>query len=134
MGLGNGLKKAAGFLADEFANSIEKPPLRDLLQQDGLLHFERRFLKNDEYRMRYDDKSKALIGDLAIPKDDSSLFDIITSGQIRATCAFMVRDSKCSKCDSPYHHCNCSKYVDKEVVQIMSDVPLLGLFWTNRMA
>lgn len=114
--------------------SIDLPPLHDLFQKDGMLIFKRRFLKGDEYRMRYDDSSGSIVGDLKIPKEEKNLFDIISSGKLSIACAFWVRDSQCSMCQSSYHICSCSKYVDDGVIQNMTDTPILGPFWTNRKA
>ena len=79
-------------------------------------------------------KQKGLFGNIAIPKEDKGLFDSLSSGELTVACSFLLRESKCSKCKKSYHICNCSKYLDKDVVQEMVDVQMLGPFWTNRKA
>lgn len=117
-----------------YKTNIDSPALHDLLQKDGMLVFPRRFLKNSEYRIRYDDDSSSLVSDLILPKEDNNLYKVICTGELTVACAFLVRDSKCSKCQTSYHLCNCSKFVDEDVIQNMTDVPILGPFWTNRKA
>ena len=133
--IGQWAEVAASYIDKTFKiKSIDSPPLHNLLQKDGMLVFKRRFLKNEEYRMRYDESSGSLTGDLIIPKEDKNLFNIISSGKLAVACAFWVRDSQCSKCQSSYHLCHCSRYIDEGVIQNMTDARMLGPFWTNRKA
>ena len=132
--LGEWCEAASEVLSDTFSKSNDVPPIRDMLQESGILIFKRRFLKPEDYRMRFDHDAHAIVADLAIPKDNQNLYDVIASGQLGVACAFLVRDSKCSHCKNSYHLCDCSKYLDPDVIQIMTDVPLLGPFWTNRKA
>lgn len=132
--IGHWAEDAARYIDNAFKQSIDSPPLHDLLKKDGLLIYSRRFLKNNEHRMRYDENAGSLISDLIIPKEDKDLFEVINSGKLTVACAFWVRDSECSKCHTSYHLCPCSKFIDKGVVQNMTDVPMLGPFWTNRKA
>lgn len=113
---------------------IDTPPLYDLLQKDGMLVFKRRFLKNEEYQIQYDESSGCLMSKLILPMEEDKLLDVISSGELAVACAFLVRDSQCSKCKSSYHLCPCSKYLDESVIQNMTDVTMFGLFWTNRKA
>ena len=132
--LGQWAENASHYIDNTFKKSIDNPSLHDLLKKDGMLVFPRRFLKKNEFRMRYDENAGSLISDLMIPKDDTDLFEILNSGKLTVACAFWVRDSKCSKCHASYHLCNCSKFLEDDVVQNMTDVPILGPFWTNRKA
>lgn len=121
-------------VTDIFPKANDTPPLRDMLQESGILIFKRRFLKPEEYQLHFDDNTKEVVVNLTIPKSDQNLYDAITSSQLKLACAFLVRGSKCSHCEKPYHLCNCSKYLDLDVTQVMSDISLLGPFWTNRKA
>ena len=132
--LGEWCETACETLSDTFPKANDVPPLRNMLQESGTLIFERRFLKPDQYHARFDDDRHAIIADLSIPKDDQDVYNIVASGQLGVACAFLVRDTQCSRCGGSYHMCDCSKYLDPGVVQIMSDVSLLGPFWTNRKA
>lgn len=132
--IGQWAEHASKYMDDTFKKAIDSPSLHDLLQKDGMLVFPRRFLKNNEYRIRYDENSGSLMSDLIIPKEDKDLFKVISSGKLTVACAFWVRDSECSKCQISYHLCNCSKFIDEGVIQNMTDVPMLGPFWTNKRA
>lgn len=132
--LGEWCEAASEVLSDTISKSNDVPPIRDMLQESGIVIFKRRFLKPEDYRMRFDHNAHAIVADLAIPKDNQNLYDVIASGQLGVACAFLVRDSKCSHCENSYHLCDCSKCLDPGVIQIMTDVPLLGPFWTNRKA
>ncbi len=132
--IGQWAENASRYIDNAFKISIDSPPLHDLLKKDGMHIFPRRFLKNNEFRMRYEENTGSLISDLMIPKDDTDLFEVLNSGKLTVACAYWVRDSKCSKCHASYNLCNCSKFLEEDVVQNMTDVPLLGAFWTNRKA
>lgn len=132
--IGKWCNNASGELIKQFPESKNWPPLYDHLKKSGLLHFERRFLKDDEFRMKYDEKSKSIVADLIIPKKNVALCDNVITGKLQVAYAFLIRDSECSKCNVSYNTCGCSKYIDDGVIQIMKDAPMLGPFWTNRKA
>lgn len=132
--IGQWAENASRYMDNAFKKSIDSPPLHDLLKKDGMLVFPRRFLKNNEYRMRYDESAGSLISDLLIPKEDKELLEVINSGKLTVAGSFWVRDSECSKCHTSYHLCFCSKFIDEGVVQNMTDAPMLEPFWTNRKA
>jgi hypothetical protein len=132
--IGQWAEDASSYINNVYKKSIDSPPLHDLLKMDGMLIFPRRFLKDNDYRIRYDENSDSLISDLIIPKEDKELFEVISAGELTVACAFWVRDSKCSNCHESYHLCPCSKFIDEGVIQNMTDVTMLGPFWTNRKA
>jgi hypothetical protein len=132
--IGKWAEDAANFIDKSFKQSIDSPPLHDLLKKDGMLIFERRFLKDNECRVKYDEGTGSLFGDLMISKEDKDLFEAITLSKVKVASAFLVRNSECSKCHTSYHLCNCSKFIDEGVFQKMTGVSMLGLFWTNRKA
>jgi len=84
--IGQWAEAASNYMDNVFNKSIDSPPLHDLLQKDGMLVFPRRFLKNEEYRMRYDESSGSLMSDLIIPKEDKKLFEVISSGKLAVAC------------------------------------------------
>lgn len=132
--LGQWTENASRYIDNAFKKSIDSPSLHDLLKKDGMLVFSRRFLKKNEFRIRYDENVGSLVSDLMIPKDDKGLFEILNSGKLTFAYAFWVRDSKCSKCHESYHLCNCSKFLEDDVAQNMTDISILGPFWTNTRA
>jgi hypothetical protein len=62
------------------------------------------------------------------------LLDAVQTGRIQPTFAWLIRESKCSKCGEPYDACPCSKYVDAGVAQYCTDATIAYGFWTDRPA
>jgi hypothetical protein len=111
------------------------PPLREMLGRSGVLHFARRFTKPSECHLRYEGNARAIIGDVCVEGCTQEVSQLIDCRKLRVSCAFLVRESTCSRCGAkPYHRCDCSKYLDPGVVEEISDARLLGAFWTNRHA
>lgn len=134
-GVADWCESALGMISRAFRTANDVPPLSEMLQHSGVLVFKRRFLQPEEYcRVRYDPSESALVGDLVMASGDTTLYDAISSGHLDVAPALLVRGSTCSRCRRSYRECACSKYLDCGVTQIMTDTPLLALFWTNRKA
>lgn len=132
--IGKWCSMAEKLITKVFPKANDTPRLSDVLRHSGLIVVNRRFLDPESYRMRYDNVKKALVCDLLIEKENTSLLRAIDSKNLKVACAFLVNESICSNCKTSYNSCNCSKYIDKGVCQEVSDAKLLAPFWTNRKA
>jgi hypothetical protein len=123
----------AEYLQENYPNDYENPSLEDILHKTGLLVFERRFLKPDEYVSSYDEDYGIIIH-LKIPKDNYDLQEKLAKGQLETALAFHYGEPECSKCKNLYEQCNCSKYIDKDVRMIMKNFSFIAPFWTDKKA
>jgi hypothetical protein len=125
---------AAKFLTDNFPESNDKPKLGELLNSSGMLHFERRFLSPKDYELYMDEKNKAVGVEIKMLRSETEVVKEIKNGHLQVAPAFIVTKSECSKCGSEYRFCDCSKYIENDVVEIMQKVWCIGVFWTKRKA
>jgi len=109
-------------------------PLFDILQTTGLIVIKRKLLDPDDYQMRFDYKGNKLYCDLLVKKTEVELIELLRQGALQTACASLVKGSTCRSCKQSYFTCNCSKYLDEDVCQEMTDFKLLAPFWTNRKA
>jgi hypothetical protein len=116
-------------LAKEFGNKHEGPPIWKLLEESGILQFERRLLKRGEFDIRGEDNGFKTI--LKVPKED---VDFVTNSSMCPARIWLIKKSTCSSCGKDYDTCPCSKFFDERVVQQIEDAEPLGMFWTNRPA
>ncbi len=116
-----------------FSPSGDSPRLSHMLQQTGILQFERKTIDRSLYRLGQDENNPPC-AHFAIPRDQTDLVALFTSGQITWGDLWLIKRSTCSAYSEDYLACNCSKYVDDPVHQQMLDVELCDLFWTNRPA
>ena len=47
---------------------------------------------------------------------------------------YRINEDKCNKCGKDYSQCDCVKFIDENVSDVVVDADLLGLIWTNRNA
>lgn len=127
--LSDWLEKQQDFIKTSFAKPIVNEPV-DLLHESGLLHFDRRFIAPSIIEFKFNNKSHVLEAIIKAEKDNEKLADMLTTGKIQVCGAFIDGNSKCSKCGGSYINCNCSKYLDAGVTQIMQDCPPVGSFFT----
>ena len=116
-----------------FTPSQDRPSLSSMLQQTGILQFDRKMIEPALFTLGQDDENRPTVL-FGIPKDRVDLIKLMTEGRITWADLWLMRHTICSVCKNDYLACNCSKYLDGPVHQEMRDVDLCGLFWTNRPA
>lgn len=109
-------------------------PLFDVLKKTGLIVLNRKYVDPENYTMRFDAEKNILFCDLKVKKKDIELIELLRQGKLATAYANLVIASKCTACNGSYLACNCSKYLDTDVCQEMTDFKLLAPFWTNRKA
>jgi hypothetical protein len=63
-------------------------------------------------------------------KDD--LIRRLETGEISPALAMLVTASECSACGASYLQCGCSKLLDEEVAQRITEVRDAFMYWTDR--
>lgn len=116
-----------------FPPSGDSPRLSHMLQQTGILQFDRKTIDRSIYTLGKDEENRPAAY-FAIPRDQTDLVRLFKEGRITWADLWLIKRSTCSVCRKDYLACNCSKYVDEPVHQEMVDVELCDLFWTNRPA
>ena len=116
-----------------FPPSGDSPQLSHMLQQTGILQFQRKIIDRDLYTFGQDEQGHP-VTNFAIPRDWTELVMLFKDGRISWADLWLVKRTICSACGEDYLVCNCSKYIDDPVQQNMVDIELLDLFWTNRPA
>ncbi len=128
------VERAYRSLNDLFPPARNRPPLEAMLQQTGILLFDRKMIDGELYDLDYDEALGALVIKYKIPSSNEVLRELLRSGRIASSGLFQVIRSRCMKCGNDYQSCDCSKYLDEGAAQIMEEAPLCGAFWTNRPA
>lgn len=111
----------------------DRPRLSHMLLHDGLLQFERKWIDRSLYSLDQDASGRPAVL-FAFPRDQPELIELVGSARISWADMWVVNHSTCSVCRTDYLSCNCSKYLDEPVHQIMDGAELCDLFWTNRPA
>lgn len=133
--IGHWLEEIGKWLAENYPDSRDKPPLAEIVRPTGVLWINRRILSNKiEFRTYYSAEHMALMHGLTLLHKEKKPADVIRNNQIQVARAFFVNQSKCSKCKEEYKKCSHSKYLDSGVVQEMSDAEYLFSFWTDKKA
>lgn len=68
---------------------------------------------------------------LAVDKNDTELIDAALSGALHIRPAYLIETSTCTKCDSEYRSCPCSKLLDAGVSQRIKAFKIAFFFWTD---
>lgn len=129
-----------GWIEDAYAcvsaiapEAQDQPPLDWMLQQTGILLFERKLIPDNLYQLTINEKVGPEV-QFAIPKNETALIELLETEKLTWSPLHLVEESICSVCKLDYLACDCSKYLDTAVHQEMKKAPIAGLFWTNRAA
>jgi hypothetical protein len=114
------------------ANDI--PNLAAMMQKSGVLMFKRQFLDPGDFIIQFDEKREQLVAELRIPREKEAVCKLITSETLHVKPCFLYRKTECSRCKQCYESCDCCKYLDPGVKQVVKKFDLLGAFWTTRPA
>jgi hypothetical protein len=109
------------------------PPLDELLETSGLLHFQRKALAPDQYSVRLGGVDVVMDGGL--PAEDKTLIhSLMANGTLGVGACMLIERSRCSRCREAYECCGCIKGVDHDVRQVIENYSIIGAFWTDRAA
>ena len=113
--------------------SLDQPSLDRMLQETGILIYARTTIPRTLYELKLPENAPPEVH-FRIPKTDSALIKLLEDGDLGWSPIHIVEESVCSVCKHDYLACNCSKYLDSAVKQVMKRAPVADLFWTNRPA
>jgi hypothetical protein len=111
--------------------SFDTPPLLETLMPSGVLFIDRQPIPND-WKVQYHNQCEGLVYKMIIPENQHLLAKQILAEDIVPAIAMQVLASRCTKCDQSYLECACSKSLDDNVAQEITDARLLRMFWTDR--
>jgi hypothetical protein len=123
--------QVSAFLSQNYRPADDTPSLGETLKDTGILWAERRLLDEDEYLLTYSEERSALEYLVKIAKDKTSV-RLLEEEKISPALALLVKDSKCSACGASYVDCQCSKLLDEDVSQRITDVRDAFVFWTDQ--
>jgi hypothetical protein len=109
----------------------DKPALEAVIKADGLFFLPR--VKIPREWVAGVTATHDLELDLErIREKDPDLEALTATGFIKgAFCGFILR-STCSRCTENYRTCNCSKYADADVAELVEGFELVSYYWTDR--
>ena len=125
--------RARAFLTDRFPASNNRPELGRMMRRTGILQFDRLTI-NPEWYMPFRAEDGARGFHFAIPRSEADLVELWTRGDLSYAESFVVISSMCSSCGGAYVECNCCKYTEAHVGQMVTEAEFAGLSYTNRPA
>jgi hypothetical protein len=125
------VERVSDTLAQRYPAASDTPRLSDTLMPSGLLLVRRRPIEGSGFRPYYSEERRALMWELSLAKEDTSLAEALRNGRITPAIAILVLESRCMKCGLSYPGCPCSKLLDEEVVQEITEARIAFPFWTD---
>jgi hypothetical protein len=133
--IGDWAESVAEWLTAKYPKAIDRPSLAEIVQASGVLWINRSLLSDGILcRSYYDKEKRALMHEIAIPRNKKQLIEAIENESPEVALAFIVNSSLCSKCKSEYITCPHSKWLEGDVTQLMKDFLRVSAFWTDRKA
>jgi hypothetical protein len=126
-------EEVAENLTEYFPEANDNPKLKNMLKPAGYLYFDRRFIE-ENHKLYWDENHQAMGVEFKMTNPHPEVVEEIEKGKLQVAAVFIVKQSKCSKCEKEYMICNCSKYSDEGVFENMEDTDGMGIFWTKRKA
>lgn len=126
---------AAAALVDPGPGNVHRATVSfdDLMTPHQLFHLRRKQLTPGEATLQTrGDGTPTWV--LRFHPEERELADAVQKRTIQPTFAWIIRESKCSKCAEAYDSCTCSKYVDAGVAQYCTDAEIAYGIWTDRPA
>jgi hypothetical protein len=127
----NWAENVSDFLDAQYPTANERPRLHSILMESGLLSIQRVSLSNEQYELVFDDK-KGILTKVISSELETSLQAKIKANELVPAIALNIKASKCSKCGLAYKDCDCSKLLDDDVFQEITEAAPLLVFWTDR--
>ena len=102
--------------------------MNKLLHNDGMLIFPRKPINKKEVKVNFD----SLEISFAIEEENLPKYTkLLENRNVAIAPIFMIKATKCSKCQEAYQNCNCSKLFDG-VLEEVAEAELIDFFWTER--
>lgn len=131
-GLRTWSSKASIYLSRNYRVAANKPDLDRTLKETGIFWISRVSLEDSEYTFSLSKDQRTSEYEIKIPKGERDLIRWLESGEISPASAIHVTESECSACRAPYKQCSCSKLLDEGVIQKITNVGSVFMFWTDR--
>ena len=113
----------------QYHSAKDSPPLVNILEKSGLLVFKRHSLDRDQYSLKWDNEKNAMMAELKV--SEKEIQELINRNKLWMAPVFLIKESKCSFCKDFYRNCLCSKTLDENVTQILTDLSLLDCIWIS---
>ncbi len=127
------LEKQSLFI-NKYPVSEDKPALFEMVCTDGVLYIRRRGIAPEiKYELKYNDNKQIMIG-FWFPKDQFDLATAYSERKIDIAPGYILKKTKCTKCNGDYKTCEHSKYLDDDVAEKVVDFELVSIVWTDRKA
>lgn len=125
-------EEVSEYLGSQYpAKLFDTPPLLQTLMTSGVLLIDRQPIPR-EWKVDYSLRPEGLAYQLQIPSEDRHLLKIIQVVGVQPAIAFQVLESRCTRCNQAYPDCECSKVLDDDVAQEITNARLAQMFWTDR--
>lgn len=124
-------ERTAQHLTDNCAAAVDVPPIFEVLMPTGILLINRKQVEWGNLDVQYSDELQGYVFQLPIPQGEESLSEALYAEGIAPGFGILILDSRCTSCGEPYRDCGCSKLLDANVAQEITEaVPFP--FWTDR--
>jgi hypothetical protein len=124
--------KVSDSLSKNYRIAANTPSLNATLKDTGIFWIDRCALEDSEYTFGYSEEHSALGYEIKISKSKEDLIRQLETGEISPAFAMLVTASECSACGASYLQCGCSKLLDEEVAQRITEVRDAFMYWTDR--
>ncbi len=131
-GLRTWSSKVSDSLSKSYPTAANEPGLDGTLKESGILWISRLPLEESEYTFSFSEDQRTSECELKISESKGDLIKQLELGQVSPAFAMLVTESECSACKAPYRRCSCSKLLDEGVVQKITDIGSVFMFWTDR--
>jgi hypothetical protein len=123
--------QVSAFLSQHYRPADDTPSLEETLKDTGIFWADRRPLDEDDYMLTYSEERSALEYLIKIARGKTSA-RLLEEKKISPALALLVNESECSACRASYADCQCSKLLDEDVAQRITDARDAFVFWTDR--
>lgn len=130
-GLHGWSESVAEYLESSYDKIINTPHVFGLLEPTGILLSNRKQIDSKQIRLIPSEEKTQLSWEFIFTPDNKDTIEKLLGDGIQPAIAWLVEESKCTKCSKNYDACDCSKLMDKEVaLEIVKATPFF--FWTDR--
>lgn len=127
------IEKVVEFLKENYPPANQNPYLFSILMETGILSIRRQPIQGDLGFFFDYSKERGALGMFFKEQED---FDFIQNIQqewgVLPAPAYFVFASRCTHCNQEYLVCECSKTLDPDTSQELTEVKTAGYFWTDR--
>lgn len=125
------LENQREYLNSNFNACIDKPPVQNIAQFDGVFYIKRKMIQ-DEFEPIPMEKENSLICQFKIPNNDSEKYSAIIDGAINPIMFYIIDKSTCSKSGLDYRDSSYSKFLDDDVHVVVEKISGLTFYWSDK--